>query len=229
MAESVVKVSEAAAIELIMSGLAAYEGRRRAGKTYVETCGQLWGLTKPLPGRRRLFYVEHATTGALSKRHPDWVIPHAGEVSVKRAVMERLRPELTLLGEFHTHPYDSLDEVKRNEGWEYSRGEVSDQTAWTAEGGGRDLYWEATSGHPLFLVLTVCELKRVRPHQQRRFYNNILEFGVGNFRFWLHGVVGREVKGQRRLSRNTNSSVLMEPLPLPLITSSGERLESAPE
>lgn len=213
-----IRISQAAALEMIMSGLTAYEAKRRTGATYVETGGELWGHSRRLSSGDRLHFVELASVSVFAKRKPDSIEDHQEEFRVKRALMGRMRPELSLIGDFHSHPYKNLSEVKANTGWGHS---PEDKAYWH----GADEHWSSSGGRPLFLVLAMCPLGRVRGSAQRNFYNNIVTFDVANFRFWLTAIVGREREGKRSLTSTTNSSVVLEPLPLCLTTAAGERLE----
>ena len=204
-----------------MSGLTAYEARRRAGDTAVETGGELWGHTRVLPTGERLHYIELATVSVFAKRTPSSIADYAEEYRVKRAFMGKMRPELCLLGDFHTHPYDNLTKVKQEEGW---RSSPNDRDFWR----GADEHWASSANHPVFLVLALCPIQRVRGSEESVFYNNIRRFDVANYRFWLNAVVGKIMKsGKRGVTRSTNSSVVLDPLPLNLATLRGERLHDA--
>ncbi|OXE36028.1 MAG: hypothetical protein CGW95_10205 [Phenylobacterium zucineum] len=223
MTEKRVRLSLGAATDIIMSGLTAYERRHTKKEgSYVETGGELWGYVRRLPSGERLYYVEQATVSVFARRDHESIAHSPDETAIKRKVMQRLRPELTLLGDFHTHPYDDLPDVKSAAGWGYSPGDVE---YWK----GDDQVWEDTGNRPLFLILALCPLKRqIREAQQENFYVNILRFEIGHFRLWLHGVAGHVTNGQRRLSTTTHSTVHMDPLPLNLRNQPGSRLEERP-
>jgi hypothetical protein len=68
--------------------------------------------------------------------------------------MERWSPHLSLIGDFHTHPYASLAEVRETEGWKFSKADVEALQ-------NDDFLWDKADGHPVALVVTVCRLGRV--------------------------------------------------------------------
>ena len=125
----IVRVSQAALMEMIMSGVAAYEAERRRreangdaelAELYVETGGHLWGYSNPHPVLT-LHYVEHVSVSVFATREKDSIVEHDEEVGIKRQLMGLLRPELRMLGDFHTHPYKTLRAAKAAKGWEPSR------------------------------------------------------------------------------------------------------------
>ena len=44
-------------------------------------------------------------------------------MDVKQKVVEQRWPHLSLVGDFHTHPYKNFGEVVSNAGWEFSKGD----------------------------------------------------------------------------------------------------------
>ena len=222
----VVRVSQAALLEMILSGVTAYEAERRRmenegegepeGELYVETGGHLWGYSNPHPALS-FHYIEHVSISVFATRKSDSIAEHAEEVGVKRQLMSILRPELRLLGDFHTHPYSTLKEAKEAPGWEPS---PQDRHYWLHHS---DDVWEASGGRPINLILAICP-DRKAPQSPRPISGNTCQFGLGEFRFWLTAIVGEEDDEGRRLTRNRSASVALWPLSLESITGPGDSI-----
>lgn len=219
----IVRVSEAALTEMIMSGVTAYEARlRRVEKKrsvgsheelYVETGAHLWGYSNPF-GSATLHYVEHVSVSAFAKRKKDEIREHAEEVGIKRQVMRLLRPELRLLGDFHSHPYKNLRAVSAAEGWLPSPG---DKQFWRDE----EHLWLSSGQCPVNLILAICH-DRKPPQRPEPISSNTFRFGLGEFRLWLTAIVGERRGNGLSLLRST--SVGLYPLPFECMTTSGDSI-----
>lgn len=158
-----------------------------------------------------------ASVSVFAERTPISIADHDEELTVKRQAMSYMRPELALLGDYHSHPWRTREEVERGTLFEYSQ---DDARFWRKA----DPYWTCTDYRPLFLVMTVCRLQRVHDSRPRPLRSNVLQFDVGEFRFWLNAIVGRMDGKKRVLSPNVRSSVYIDELPLSLGGVSGGRL-----
>ncbi|MNJ41030.1 hypothetical protein D3C77_359370 [compost metagenome] len=121
--------------QLLTSAIEAYEVSHRAharGKANkgLETFGLLWGYGLParngLPARL-VAVVATVETSAL--RHTHWVEPDFKSIGIKRDFFGEYWPQLELIGTFHSHPYEDLAQVNRNNGW---RGSEEDELFWPA-------------------------------------------------------------------------------------------------
>lgn len=119
--------------QLLTSAIEAYEVSHRAharGKANkgLETFGLLWGYGLParngLPARL-VAVVATVETSAL--RHTHWVAPDFESIGIKRDFFGEYWPQLELIGTFHSHPYEDLAKVNKNNGW---RGSDGDKLFW---------------------------------------------------------------------------------------------------
>lgn len=119
--------------QLLTSAIEAYEVSHRAharGKANkgLETFGLLWGYGLParngLPARL-VAVVATVETSAL--RHTHWVAPDFESIGIKRDFFGEYWPQLELIGTFHSHPYEDLARVNKNNGW---RGSDGDKLFW---------------------------------------------------------------------------------------------------
>lgn len=116
--------------QLLTSAIEAYEMEHRthargAAKTNLETFGLLWGYALPARdnGAPPRLVAVTATVETSALRHSDWVRPSAESIRSKRDFFSEYWPQLELVGTFHSHPYDSLDEVNEARGWRASEGD----------------------------------------------------------------------------------------------------------
>jgi hypothetical protein len=211
MITTIVRFSAAAAIELILNAIGAYEAKVRNGASAVETTGQFWGYVNGPHRGVRVAYIDHLSPNVFADREPDQVLEDFDEVAVKAEAMNILRPELTLLGNFHTHPYRTVSEVKsagETGGWHAS---PDDRRVWKDEH--RNVFWRAAHDDPIFLILTLCRSAR-GPSVQRHLQHNMLNFQVAEFQLWLTAYAGYELDGVRRISRQDSASVALDLLPI---------------
>lgn len=216
-----ISFAETAAIEIVMAAFEAYEARRRAQKTPIETYGHLWGHRR-IDGDVKRVRVSQVSTSVLALRKPDQVTPNPYTLGIKNEVMSRLAPDLCYLGDYHTHPYVDRNEVLSCDGWKFS---PEDFSSFVAD----DESWENSGAMPIMLVATVCPLKRVHTSwpcwEQGR--QNVLRFDVADFRVWINAAAGYLDKdGSRRITGNERSSVSLRSLPLELFTETGDRFGS---
>ena len=111
---------------------------------------------------------------------------------MKNSVIELWAPHNHFLGTFHTHPYETLDDVNSVEGWLFSAGDVEtfldDEMLWAL----------ARPNHPIAMVMTVTKMAAVRgTHLDAE--NNRIRFNVGNLRFWLSVGIGGMSEGATKV------------------------------
>ena len=178
-----------AASESFVLGNAKYEGS-------VEIHGYLWGNRRTSDEDIEHIEVEKFSVSSSAQGDEDWVAVDKRVARLKHSVLELWAPHCHFLGMFHTHPYESRDDVYKNKGWEFSEQD-------------RDLFlsdediWELSSpGMPIALVMAVTKIESVfdtvaDPSKGR------LEFNVGNLRFWLSVGIGEVSRSQEKVfSRN---------------------------
>ncbi len=116
--------------QLFTSAIEAYEIEHRAThrskpKEQIETFGLLWGHSLPAKGDKPArCVITTATIETSATRDHGSVAPNFGSIKTKKAFFERYWPNLELIGTFHSHPYDSLDDVNSCSGWRASDGDT---------------------------------------------------------------------------------------------------------
>ena len=172
---------------MLLAATEAYflgDGRRLG--TYVEIDGYLWGFYAEASDEHSLIQVERFAPSFSSKRTPESVEPNEDAARLMHDMMVQLCPQLTFLGEVHTHPYDSLEDARDARGWLFSEEDLESMS---------DTVWELTGDQPpLWLVIAIGPLQRVRstlPEQVDQ--SGTWQFDLGNMRFWLHAEVVPEL------------------------------------
>ncbi|WP_288586575.1 hypothetical protein [uncultured Methylobacterium sp.] len=175
---------------------------RPTGRKGLETLGYVWGHKK-ISDDSIIYNVSKISVSLSATRHRDWVRadPEAGDL--KNSFMERWSPELSLLGDFHTHPYASIDEVKEVSGFEFSDADFKSLES-------DDWLWEKTGNAPLMLAITICRVQRVHLSQGDQVRNNVGSFSVGEFRFWVNAAVGSLDGEERTCTGNKRSPVFLD-------------------
>jgi hypothetical protein len=195
MPEFLVSMSERLVESVTLAALEAYVlGDGRPGRhrgSAVETFGYVWGYAKP-DEDGAVIYLDRMSLSLSSQREGAAVTPNRHAAELKCNLMERWSPHLSLIGDFHTHPYASLPEVQENRGWEFSDADV-------AAFDGDDFLWGKAGGHPVAVVVAVCRLRRVPETFGATTIGDAVEsFDVGEFRFWIGVNVGYLDEGGRR-------------------------------
>jgi hypothetical protein len=177
-----------------------YGNRRKQKNAAVETLGYVWGYRKRENGTS-IFYLDRTSVSISAERQYHSVTPNLDAAKLKNEVMMRWSPHLTLMGDFHSHPYRNLKEVTNESGYNFSPEDFRELKL-------NDFIWQQSGDSPVILVIAVCRLGRVRDSVQDNFRNNTARFAVGDFQFWLNASVGYlDEDGERCMTGNTSSEV----------------------
>ena len=190
--DAAIHVSDSALLQLLMAGMESYKVRQwgdsvTAARGPVETTGLLWGYTASRDGVDHVVVEQVATDKFAKGTFWETQAPHEEVTAAKQAVVADRWPQLSMLGDFHTHPYKSFQEAIRAGptsagklgGWHASTGDVKAQEDRCAEG------WPGR----IFLILTIAKLQRV--HKDKHEKPTMQEPHIvrwqqlKEYRFWL--------------------------------------------
>ena len=110
-----VRISDEVLESMSLAAIEAYclgDGKKK-NKEKIETLGYMWGFRR-IEEEHTVFFVSKLSISISALRNSSWVAPNPHALTLKNALVKRWSPQLTLLGDFHTHPYDDLNDVKRN-------------------------------------------------------------------------------------------------------------------
>lgn len=115
--QHIVSISEHAFFSITAAALEAYEIARLNSLVIphvpIESYGNLWGYEAQSKRGERVLHVSMADIETSADCKPGSVEPNNESFILKRDLIDRFRPELEYLGDFHSHPYDLVnDNVK---------------------------------------------------------------------------------------------------------------------
>jgi hypothetical protein len=205
MTEYRVRVSDRFLETAILAAVEAYThgDGQKTGRSRIETLGLVWGHRRKRQ-ECTVIYLDRLAVSLSARREENSVTPNPEAIRLMGEVMERLAPDQLLLGDFHSHPYVNLSDVNSIKGYEFSN---EDFSAFLSD----DAIWENTDNEPVMLVTTICKLGRVHDTGGNHIRNNVWQFDVGEFRFWMNTCVGYlDGAGKRCHSGNKRSSVWLD-------------------
>jgi len=196
--EMVVQLDPHAVQDLLLASLEAFavpRGRHRFTEAYGLCFGTVReaGVEPDRPAeadglrRKRIVQVSRVATQVRARATGDSVTPNDESARVHLQVAEQVFEHLELLGDYHTHPWRSLEVCKRNRGWEMSDADHRHLSAWAQA-------QRAAGRQPRFaLVLAVSRAGRVGRRFSRAAPNRVhLYVGqysvfIAAYRLWLDG------------------------------------------
>lgn len=160
----------------------------------AEIHGYLWG------GRRtdeskdiEYIHIDKFSVSSSACGDEDSVWVDGDVACIKDSVLNLWAPHYHFLGDFHTHPYRDHDEVKENEGWQFSKRDIKsfkkDKQVWNLSG----------SNAPIMMVMAVTKMQKIHRTVLEMEADNRFMFNVGNLRFWLSIGIGKLGRGERRV------------------------------
>lgn len=181
-----IHVGDSALLHLTFAAMESFK-IRNWGKTTtsnrgpIETAGVLWGYHVARDEEDHV-KIEHASTDKFAKGYKsesEWPLQEVTEA--KQAIVAARWPYLSLIGDFHTHPYESYNDVQECKGWEFSDG---DREAYEKEN------YLAGPYQCVALVLTVAKLQRYDKSTKlvgAEIANNAVQWQLDRYRYWLAG------------------------------------------
>lgn len=159
----------------------------------VEIHGYLWGSRREVDGIEYLD-VEKVSVSASALGDEDSIEVDPRVARIKNSILRLWAPHHHFLGEFHTHPYNNLEEVNRNNGWDFSDQDVR---AFLRD---EDIWELSYPKMPVQLVVAVTKIGAVHDtFSKLELDGRRLQFNVGNLRFWLSVGVGEVSRGQEKI------------------------------
>lgn len=178
---------------MTLGAVESYELGDGSNENAVEIIGYIWGYYKK--GGNSIYYnLDKGFLSISSKRGKNSVAPKKQAAKYKNTILGQWTPYISLVGDFHTHPYQNLKEVKNNKGFKFSK---QDLEAFRND----DYVWTESGGYPAWIVLTICKLQRV---WERIFVENVsrssaVTFDIGEFRIWINACFGYLNDNKKRI------------------------------
>ena len=116
---TIVRISDAALESMVLAACEAFEFGNNNGNKPVETYAHMWGYRRPDPdGKTERILVDRFNACVSAKGSPDSVELSVDVVDLQDSIVRYWSPHMSLLGDFHTHPFKSLDKLRKRRGWE---------------------------------------------------------------------------------------------------------------
>jgi hypothetical protein len=181
----IVSLSEQAFFTVVSSALEAFQINHNAqsNKKHIplETYGNLWGHTAQKSRGESILYVSLVDVETSAKRTPGSVQAANGSFELKQQFVERFHPEIEYLGDFHSHPYDPVNDkvknalkVERKKFYEFSPADFE---------AARSLCDER--GYRLGLVVTVFRSDTPIKRRSKHVGLSCIRFSYDGFIIWL--------------------------------------------
>ena len=185
-------ISERALESMVLAACEAYAFGKDDSREAVETYAHLWGFRRSsTDGGIEHVHVDRISVCVSARVANDRATVFSDVIALQDDIVKHWSPHLSLLGDFHTHPYASRRELIDNDGWKFSD---CDRTSFL----GDDNLWKRADGNPVSLVMAIAELQAVRQGWAEWKAAYRWRFDVGQYRFYLSAAAGREDEGGER-------------------------------
>ncbi|MFP4055968.1 MAG: hypothetical protein ACLF0G_03775 [Candidatus Brocadiia bacterium] len=136
-----VLVDDPALQDMLIGALEAYSVPKGPGSRYTEVYGVCFGSVRTEEergrgwGRHQLVRVVVARVALQlrARTAPTYSVRSRRSQEVHLEMAHELFPHLELVGDFHSHPYESLEALQRLRGWQYNDEDEEDNRAWVEE------------------------------------------------------------------------------------------------
>ena len=192
----IITVSDHALEEMVLAASESFVlGNARTWES-AEIQGYLWG-SRRLDKDVEYIHVDRFSVSVSAWGDVDSVAVDKRVAVLKNSIIELWAPHNHFLGEFHTHPYETLEDVNEVKGWNFSEEDeetfLKDEVLWAL----------ATPSHPIAMVMTVTKMAVVQDTYLEA-ENNRIKFNVGNLRFWLSVGIGGMSESQTKVFSTDN-------------------------
>jgi|GEM_PF-1834218 len=181
-------LDERAIRDTLLLALEAYAVPKGKGAPFTEVYGICFGSTRSNEERRRghgkhtsrYVSVRGVWTQVRAEGFSNRVTYDLRSLDTQMTVVNYLIPQLDIVADFHTHPYDEVRHLLKYKGWRYSSADESTMPSWVAQ-------LRSNNYHPvasLIMALAkgkrkICTPGKIRP--------NVVRFSVGKYHVYLAG------------------------------------------
>ena len=202
----VVRISENALISLVLSSLEAYSVKKKdikekgRPKSRIEVYGSLFGHEILMKNREILYQVEMAHTDTTAEQRRSSVDENKEAISLKADVITSFWPHLIYLGDFHSHPFKTTQEVRKDKKYFMSE----DDREWL-----NNNFWKQ-KGYRVGLVMTIAAMGKAGSKASGWVATNCVQATLGNYRMWLSAYCAYSLKSEYRYTRDNDPSVTLD-------------------
>jgi hypothetical protein len=181
----VVWLDDKAIEDIVLVSLEAYAVPRR-GLRFTETYGICFGSTKSTEEKRqahgkhttRYVYASSVHIQLRAEGYSNKVTYDLRSLETQMAVGTHLFPQLDIVGDFHTHPYKDVDELKALKGWNFSPGDESGIPTWVEP-------LKKMGYHPRTSIVVGIAKGGKRIIRPGRLKPNVVRFSINKYHFYI--------------------------------------------
>jgi hypothetical protein len=181
----VIWLDDRAIEDIVLVALEAYAVPRR-GVRFTETYGMCFGSTKstdekrPGHGRHTTRYINVSSVHIQLRAecYSNKVTYDLRSLETQMAVATHFFPQLDIVGDFHTHPYKNVNELRSMKGWRYSGEDEAVIPTWV-------LPLQSMGYHPRTSLLVGIAKGSQRITRPGRVTPNVVRFSIEKYHFYL--------------------------------------------
>ena len=152
------------------------------GGTFTEAYGLCFGTRRDVEQTgsevRRIFYVNRIITQLRARATASEVFPNERSEAVHLRLARHLFEHLDLIGDYHTHPYRTVERLREVKGWEPSRDDIQQFREWSTA------KREDGHGPRFFLIAAMARGKRAE-RIPRRKRDNVVQLVIDDVHVFL--------------------------------------------
>jgi hypothetical protein len=204
----VIWLDDRAIEDIVLVALEAYAVPKR-GVRFTETYGMCFGSIKSTEKERQAHgrhtthyvYISSVHIQLRAEGFSNKITYDLRSLDTQMAVAKHLFPQLDIVGDFHTHPYRSVDELREAKGWRYSRGDEACIPAWVSP-------LTDMGYHPRTSLIVGIGKGGKRISRPGKLKPNVIRFSINKYHFYLaaYRIVG---------NRYTESNIAINAISLP--------------
>ena len=180
-----VTISDRALQSMVLAACEAYAFGSDDNRQPVETYAHLWGHRRHEHGNEiEHIHVDRISVCVSAQVANDRVEVFSDVIALQDDIVKHWSPHLSLLGDFHTHPYNTLAELRECQGWQFSETDIASFLT-------DDQLWERADGSPLSMVMAITKLQNVHKGWARHPAAYRARFDIGQYRFYVSTAAGR--------------------------------------
>jgi hypothetical protein len=209
--ETVICLDDRALEDIVLVALEAYAVPKGRGSRYTETYGICFGSTKSTEEKRqahgrhtvRYIHINSVHIQLRAEGYASRITYDIRSLETQMDVAKQLFPQLDIVGDFHTHPYRDVDEIKTLKGWQYSRDDEVNIPDWASP-------LRKMGFQPRVSLIVAIGKGGKRMARPSRVRPNVIRFSVGKYHFYLAGyrIIGDSYSA---------SQITLNPIALPAI------------
>ncbi|MFH1220345.1 MAG: hypothetical protein V1694_07805 [Candidatus Eisenbacteria bacterium] len=184
--EVVIWLDDRAIGDIVLVGLESYAVPKGRGLKSTETYGICFGSTKSTEERRqahgkhtiRHIHIDSVHIQLRAEGYSNKVTYDLRSLDTQMEAVKHLFPQLDIVGDFHTHPYHDVKELRGLKGWHYSRADEANIPEWVCPL--REMGYQPRTS----LVVAIAKGGK-RAARPTRVKPNTIRFSVGKHHFYL--------------------------------------------